>query len=215
MSNFKALRSHLAVLGLLCAVAQSHGQGTFTYVGFEDYPELPPGSAVFVQQYYESGMWFRPLGTVGPGNGFVRTGSSPASECPDNGSAYLQASMGDSLVFSFVNNSVFNLVSVDLAEYSTVFPYPATVRFVGYRQDGSTVTTDLVTDGIIDGTGPLADFQTFNFGPEFSGLTRVEIPNSGWSLDNLVVLVPEPASGALLAVGAALFTVRRFFTRRK
>ncbi len=107
-------------------------------------------------------------------------------------------------MFSFTKGWVFDLTSVDLAEYSTVVPNAVTVHFVGYRQDGSIVTTDMTTDGIIDGTGPLADFQIFNFGPEFSGLTRVEIPTYGWSLDNLVVSVPEPTSAMLFLAGGLL-----------
>ena len=95
------------------------------------------------------------------------------------------------------------MLSVDLAEFSTTVTN-TTVRFTGYRFDGSTVTTDLTTDGIIDGTGPLADFQTFQFGPEWSGLSRVEIPTYGWSLDNLVVSIPEPGTWALLVLGGAL-----------
>ena len=86
-------------------------------------------------------------------------------------------------------------------------PNAVTVHFVGYRQDGTIVTADLTTDGVIDGTGPLADFQTFQFGPEFSGLTRVEIPTYGWSLDNLVLSVPEPSSVSLLFVGGLVLAV--------
>jgi len=118
-------------------------------------------------------------------------------------------------LFSFSNGSVFGLVSVDLAEYSTGFQEPVTVHFVGYHQDGTTATTDLTTDGIIDGTGPLADFQTFYFGREFSDLTRVEIPTWGWSLDNLSVSVPEPTAGALLVVGSLMLGSLRLRNRRK
>ena len=101
-------------------------------------------------------------------------------------------------------------MGVDLAEYSTVVPDAVTVHFVGCRSDGSVLTTDLTTDGIIDCTGPLEDFQTFQFGPDWTGLTRVEIPTIGWSLDNLVVSVPEPASGLLvLTGGVALLLFRR------
>ncbi len=107
-------------------------------------------------------------------------------------------------MFSFTNGLVFGLVSVDLAEYSTVLSGPTAVEFVGYHPDGSTVTTSFTTDGIIDGTGPLADFQTFSFDSfGFTDLTRVVIPSSDWSLDNLVVS-PEPTGGALLALGGLL-----------
>ena len=142
--------------------------------------------------------------------GFGRVGSNPPSELPDNGTAYLQAALGDSLMLRFTNGSPFNLMSVDLAEYSTVVPDARTVHFVGYRADGSIVTQDFTTDGIIDGTGPVADFQTFYFGPEFSGLSRVEIPTYAWSLDNPVVVVAgqprivtihSPFHGAIFAPG--------------
>jgi hypothetical protein len=89
------------------------------------------------------------------------------------------------------------------------------VLFVGYHPDGSAITNRFTTDGIIDGTGPLADFQTFNFnGLGFTDLTRVEIPTSGWSLDNLVVATPEPAGNGLLLLGGAMCFAWRACKRR-
>lgn len=176
---------------------------------FEGPPFLQPQDSIFVQEYYESGAWFRPIGVVGPGYGFSRVRSGSLTD-PDNGTAYLRAALGDSLLFSFLDGSAFTLLSVDLGEYSTGQAEPLVVRLVGYRQDGSTLTTDLTTDGIIDGTGPLADFETFQFGPEWSGLARVEIPTDGWSLDNLVVSIPEPGTWALLILGGILFGWRCF-----
>ena len=113
-------------------------------------------------------------------------------------------------MFRFSNGSPFSLGSVDLAEYSIAFQVPTTVHFVGYRPDGTFITTDLITDGIIDGTGPLNDFQTFSF-QGFTGLSRVEIPTYGWSLDNLQVSfnVPEPTSPALLLAGGLLLCALR------
>ena len=137
--------------------------------------------------------------------GFVRQGSNPVHWWPDNGTAYLQLSLGDSLTFGMLDGSDFNLVSVDLAEWSTAYPEAVRVRFVGYRRDGTVVTTDLLTDGIMDGTGPLSDFQTLNFGPEFFGVYQVQIPTHGFHLDNLVVVIPEPGALHLLALGAGIF----------
>ena len=159
-------------------------------------------------------MWFRALGIVGPGNGFSRLGGGRTAR-PENGTAYIAAALGDSLVFSSTNGSLFDLFSVDLAEYSTVVSNAATVHFVGYQQDGTIVTTDFITDGIIDGTGPLADFQTFFFpAKDWTQLTRVEIPNFGWSLDNLVTVIPEPTTGSLFLLGGALLWKLRLRRRR-
>ena len=150
---------------------------------------------------------FIELNSVSP---YCRHPGSLPPGWPDNGTACVMAGLGDSLMFGLDDGSDFGLVSVDLAEWSTAYPDPVTVPFVGYRRDGSTVTASLTTDGIMDGTGPLADFQTLQFAPDFAGVYRVTIPAYGWSLDNLVISrwVPEPGTGALVVVGAALFAVR-------
>lgn len=206
-----------AILLLACCgvVANSNGQGTIQ-IAFDNPPQLPgPGQSFSVQEYYEAGMWFRPLGVVGSGNVFSRRrGGGQIAWAPDNGTAYIAAALGSSLVFSFGDGSQFGLISVDLAEYSTVVSNAVTVPFVGYRQDGSTVTTSFTTDGVIDGSGPLADFETFTFGPEFSGLTRVEIPTFGWSLDNLAVAIPEPNNISLMLVGGGIVIWLRLCSRR-
>lgn len=63
-------------------------------------------------------------------------GGQLAGAVPDNGTAYLQTGLTDSLKFSFVNGSPFGLFSVDLAEYSSGVSAFST-HFVGYRPDGS------------------------------------------------------------------------------
>jgi hypothetical protein len=180
-------------------------QGLLT-ITFDGSPEQPPGTAYTVTDYTELGMSFTP---VPESFGFGRVGPSTLGFA-DNGTVHLKAAFGDSLMFSSTSSLLFVLVSVDLGEYSTVVPDPVTVQFVGYRHDGSMVTTDFMTDGVIDGTGPLADFETFYFDTkEWSGLDRVEIPTYGWSLDNLVVSVPEPSSILLALAGGLLLWMRR------
>src|SRR2546423_5611343 len=135
------------------------GQGTLQ-IAFDGPPDVPRGSGRVVQGYFESGFSF----TVLPGSdGFVRWGGGGPNR-PDNGSAYIQASLGDSLVFA--NGSLFGVSSVDLAGYSTVVP-DFSVDFFGYRSDGSIVSANFPDTGI--------NFRTVFFGPEWSGLTRVEI----------------------------------------
>jgi len=198
---------------LLLSMCVASAQGTFQRltVTFDGPPPQPPGSAYLIQSYSESGVWFRPI----PGtDGFGRRGSSPDPWWPDNGTACVLAGLGDSLMFGLDDGSSFDPVSVDLAEWSTAYPEPVTVPFVGYRRDGSTVTASLTTDGIIDGTGPLADFQTLSFPSEFTGVYQVRIPAYGWSLDNLVLWVPEPGTGPVLGLGAALLGVRSLRRKR-
>lgn len=195
-------------LGLAGAIAlglllQAYGQGTLL-ITFDGAPVLTPGSAVLVQSYSEYELYFQPLGQ----QGFARVASDPAAPRPDSGSAYLQAGLGSTLMFSRLDGGTFDFLSVDLAEYSTVVPDAVTVQFIGYFADGTTISQTRTTDGIIDGTGPIADFQTFAF-RDWTGLTRVEIPTWGWSLDNVRVgSVPEPGTGALTLLGAALLALR-------
>lgn len=193
-------RIYTALLATLCLATQSQAQGTVQplTITFDGPPAQATGTSRLIQQYSENGLLFTPIATNSPS--FVRQGGG-VSFFPENGTTYLQAAGGNTLMFSQTNGGTFSLLFVDLAEYSTVVPNAVTVHFIGYHADGSTVTADLTTDGIIDGTGPLADFQTFGF-QKWVNLVRVEIPSYGWSLDNLVVgVVPEPTSGALVLMG--------------
>jgi hypothetical protein len=105
---------------------------------------------------------------------------------------------------------------VDLAEVSTLYNFPRTIQFTGYRGDGSAVTMEFTTDGVIDGTGPLADFQTFYFDNRFSDLIRFEVPTTVYAMDNLVYFIPEPSSGLLIFMGGAILCfVRIKRTRRR
>lgn len=209
----KNLRSICLVAALL-DYQPMHAQELSLTISFDGPPTIPPGSGYSATNYFESGMKFVPSGPAVPGNTFGRIASGHAPFA-DNGTVYINTAAGEAVECSFVNSSLFGVVSVDLAEYSTAVPDPVTIQFIGYRPDGSTVTQSFTTDGIIDGTGPISDFQTFLFAPEFTGLERVEIPTFDWSLDNLVVIVPEPSSASLLLLGALCFWQARRTRRQR
>jgi hypothetical protein len=133
------------------------------------------------------------------GSQLTRNGGG-ISGYPDNGSAYMQS--GGGLLFGFTDGSLFGLNTVNLAGYSTAVP-DFNVEFVGFLPGGGTITTTFSGSGI--------DFQDFQFGSQWTGLTSVEVLDSPWSLDNLVVAVPEPNGIVLVALGAGVF----HYCRRK
>src|SRR5690242_14967417 len=110
-------------------------------INFDGPPVQPPGTQFAIAQYTESGFIFKPYI---PPYGLTRNGGG-TSFYPEDGTAYLQALMGDSLQFYPLDGSTFGLVSVDLAEYSTVFTSP-TVTFNGIKADGTTVSKTFTLD---------------------------------------------------------------------
>ena len=206
----------IASLLVFSGLVQCQGQGTMT-VGFQGpafqgapQPQ-PPGTVSTISQYIESGMRFRT--PAGPQTLALVGGGISAN--PENGTAYLQ--LHAPLEFQFVSPAAFDLLSLDLAEYSTSLAGPVNAHVVGYGLQGQIAgSLDLTTDGINDGTGPLADFQTFTFDSRFRNLYRVEITSDFWSLDNVVISgVPEPSAGALVLVGAACAFCRSRIKRRR
>ena len=181
-------KPHKTTLPLIASLffgglAHCLGQGTLQ-INFNGSPAQSPGTGAIIQQYTESGMSFTPL----PGDVLIRNGGGMPGY-PDNGSAYLQ---GGSLSFGFSDGTLFGLNSVDLAGYSDAVP-DFSVEFIGYLFNGSIVTQSFSGSGIA--------FQTFSFGPQFTGLTQVEISTPDWSLDNLVVSVPEPGVSQFAILG--------------
>jgi hypothetical protein len=146
-------------------------------------------------------MYFLPV----PGSdGIGRVWTDQTSGWPNDGTPYLNASVGETLMFGLQDGSRFGLTSVDLAGYSDIVPN-FTIEFVGYHSDGSTITESFSGSGL--------NFKTYDFSSDWSsGLTMVEIPDDGWSLDNLVVSVPEPGIGAFFVAWALTFS---FWQRKR
>lgn len=156
----KFLNRAFAFSSLLFTLVRGEAQGTLQWtVTFDGPPPIASSNEVAINYYYEQGIEFRPIG-----NGqFGRSGGAAADGFPRNGTAYLFGAFGYSLAATSLGGQRFGVGSVDLAEFSTLYQTPLTVKFVGYRPDSSAVTTEFVTDGIIDGSGPVVDFQTFYF----------------------------------------------------
>jgi len=189
----------MALLAPFWFAAAASGQGTLLRITFDGPPVVPPGVITNTHQYYESGMLFIPTPTVGS---FERVGFPADSTLPNDGTAYVRAVGPQGLFFSFLDGSAFAIVSVDLAGPNT--STAGVVDFVGYHPDGSTVTAYLVAGG---------SFQTFNLGAGFTDLTSVNIPSSPWSLDNLVLSVPEPGIGTLVFLGGLAVCASRWCHR--
>jgi len=161
--------------------------------------------------YLEVGMQFTALGRTVYDANLTRNGGG-IQRFAFNGTAYLNQTPGSTVVVGLpkwsVYGTTFGVVSVDLAEYSTLFQMPREAVFVGYRPDGGVVTNVFWTDGIIDSLGPENDFQRLYFGEGFDNITRLEILKFD-ALDNLVVkpAVPEPATWMLLVLGGVIVLV--------
>ena len=149
-------------------------------------------------------------------NGMTVQDSGGQANAPDNGSTWMRTMAWPRqapLTITNLSGAPFTLHFVDLAEYSTLYSTPRSIPFIGYKNDGSIVTTTFITDGIIDGTGPLADFETFMFDADFTNLNRVVVNTYLYSMDNLgISVVPEPSSIAMIGLisGGTWFS-RRFF----
>lgn len=203
---------------LYCAFSftSGHAQGTTSWaITFDGEPLIPPGTGRLFGSYEEDGMLVKAIGPIPPDGGYTlaRMGGEVAG-FPENGGSYLIAAYPGSLSVNSLAGLPFSAVSVDLAEYSDLFVFPTTIGFLGYKQDGSMVSQQFTTDGIMDGTGPLPDFQTFYFDSRFTDLLRVEVPSYGWALDNFVLAsVPEPQSWSLALVAGITFWLRKRFNR--
>jgi subtilisin family serine protease len=148
-----------------------------------DSPQFLPGPGNYNPRMEEQNMIFEEGGGV-----YIQDAYTDGY--PNNGTYYARCiSYGGSIQISHREHVTFALSSVDLSEYSTVLSSVKSVAIKGYKPNGAVVTQNLELDGIIDGTGPLEDFQTFTFGNEFSGLDHVSISSSPYMLDNVVVVV--------------------------
>jgi hypothetical protein len=208
MQNIIAITIPLALL--LASSSDIKAQGTIR-LSFDQLPEKPPGYGTTNSPYYpEAGV-----GVHASGGGFTLRWPGGLL-FPHNGTPYLQGGGSERLYFTLGGaGQTFAAVSVDLALYSASSLDPVTVQFraYGYLGELETIaTTEFTVTGVLDSQGRPA-FQTFYFPPEFKGMYYLFVTPLGpqWSLDNLVIYVPEPSVLALLLVGGGLL----WFGRRR
>jgi hypothetical protein len=180
----------------------------------EDGYQITPGSSVLYA--FEDGWQSDRGSSNGTTVGSVFSGANGASA---------------TFTVSRTDGADFNLLSIDLAELfndgdfaeiggSTVY------NFTGFKT-GPDVTTQLVLDGFSDGSGGAADFETFSFGAEWSGISGFFVSalypsnNTFWNyaaFDNISVslfnpsAVPVPA--AVWLFGTALIGLVGFCSNR-
>lgn len=82
----------------------------------------------------------------------------------------------------------FSLSQLELGEYSTVISSARTITFTGYKHDGTEVTRDFTTDGIVDGIGGANDLELVTFDDTWTNLKAVQFGSLS-TVDNIVVSV--------------------------
>jgi hypothetical protein len=178
------------------ARVQAQGTITFTFEGTPHGIETQFGANPYSTQ---SGMEFGP---TTPQSLYLSGGGIPGYA--DNGTGHLELP-GGAMDFGY-NASAgffplipFDLLSFDAAEYHA-FP-GSTITVVGYHPMAGTVTNLFVLDGVNDGPGGQADFQTFHLDSGFQNVFRVDVIGR-LALDNVVISgVPEPTAGSLALLG--------------
>ena len=210
----KTLCYLVGIMAALTPTIAVHGQGTIVFSG-----QVAP----YGTNYYELGMLFQVIiPTRGTGlPNYDSMGIIPPNtynNFPTNSTPCLAFSQllspDDYVAFSLTNGYSFGLISVQLADPNSPSYSQVSIMFEGFKTDGSTVTNTFVTPG--NGANYLLSYQ---FTSVFaSDLTSVSILSPRWAMDNLVfgnVVVPEPATGSLLAVGLLAFAVHRIRVWRR
>lgn len=133
-------------------------------------------------------------------NQILRVGANHINR-PNNGTPHI-APLANQRPLSIrrLDNGIFHLYSVDLAEHSYLHASPKVITFHGTKVGGTRVTTNFTLDGITDSSGPLTDFETFTFPSSFRDLISAEVTVDVYALDNLVF--EAAASAATASVSA-------------
>ena len=184
----------------------------------------PPAGNPTPPSYIESGFMFA--------SGHFHHIGSPAAcafgGCVDNGTGYISeeaGSLGLPIVMTAVGGGPFALTSFDGAEVflapGASFPNATHIDLFATVFGGGVLTTSFALDGVADGLGGAADFQSFVLPAGWGALTSVTFSGSivgaaagGISLDNVVAAAAVPEPGTILLLGTALLGLAAISRRR-
>lgn len=132
---------------------------------------------------------------------------------PSNGTTI--GASHDDVVLTKIGGGAFNLDSFDFAGWAPNLE--KRFQVTGEYSGGGTISVVLDPDGICDGIGGVADFETFVMGAGWTNLVKVTWDHAGtgtvqglFALDNINTSpVPEPATMSALALGAVAMLRRR------
>ena len=201
---------------VLVVLAVSIGNAQATTVTFEDVA-IADGPT-FATDVTSSGFCL----DTAANHSHITTGDAFAS----NGTRFMgiDSFVGpDTTTISPVGGGAFTLTSIDIGEWSFGGGelWARHVVVTGNLSGGGTVSRTLDLDGIFDGPGGAADFQTFAFNASWTNLSSVALEGTGafagnyFGIDNVVVnAVPEPGTLTLLGLGSAYLVRRRQRNRR-
>ena len=120
------------------------------------------------------------------GSGFVTISAGGGIRATNGGRYLAVGTTGAPVTLAHADGLPFQLISLDLAEYSTV-AVPGPVNFEGIKSDGSRVTLRFEVDGVIDGDGPAVDFQTISFPAAWSDIVSLQVLDGKVALDQITV----------------------------
>jgi hypothetical protein len=148
-------------------------------------------------------------------NGLISCDGTAAGIGSSGSSALADNTVSPDIGFQESSGALFNLVSVDVGELTTITARNATqIGVAGFFPGGGLVQALFNLDGIVDGPGGAADFQTFVLPATFTGLSSARISfvlggsqGSEFAIDDLnVQIVPMPSAVWLFASGVLALT---------
>ncbi len=107
---------------------------------------------------------------------------------PNNGTIHLAVTHFANPWLQRFDGGIFDLIGLDIAEYSEFANWNRSVTITGCFEDGSTVNTTLPLDRVFDGFGGIKDFQHYSL--NWTGLVRLNFDTTGFSMDNIEVVTP-------------------------